>query len=67
MRVPDVSGQYHAADGSGSITELCFQQSLEEISLEDRNLQLETLKGDLHTVIEAISQSSAKQKGKDFK
>lgn len=44
---------------------LCFQQALEEISLEDRNLQLETLKGDLHTVMEAISQSSAKQKGKD--
>lgn len=39
-----------------------LKQALEEISLEDRNLQLETLKGDLHTVIEAISQSSAKQK-----
>ena len=53
-------------DGSGSITGLCFQQALEEISLEDRNLQLETLKGDLHTVMEAISQSSAKQKGTDL-
>ncbi|KAL9982920.1 hypothetical protein ACROYT_G005035 [Oculina patagonica] len=39
-----------------------LKQALEEISLEDRNLQLETLKGDLHTVMEAISQSSAKQK-----
>ena len=38
-------------------------QALDEISLEDRNLQLETLKGDLQTVIDAISQSSAKQKG----
>lgn len=41
-----------------------FLQGLEEISLEDRNLQLETLKGDLNLVIEAISQSTAKQKGK---
>ena len=41
-----------------------FFQGLEEISLEDRNLQLETLKGDLNSVIEAISQSTAKQKGK---
>lgn len=42
---------------------LRFPQSLEEISLEDRNLHLETLKSDLHTVLEVISQSSAQQKG----
>ncbi|XP_027039126.1 structural maintenance of chromosomes protein 3-like [Pocillopora damicornis] len=39
-----------------------LKQSLEEISLEDRNLHLETLKSDLHTVLEVISQSSAQQK-----
>ncbi|KAJ7385638.1 Structural maintenance of chromosomes protein 3 [Desmophyllum pertusum] len=39
-----------------------LKQALEEISLEDRNLQLETLKGDLHTMVDAISQSAAKQK-----
>ena len=44
---------------------VCFLQALEEISLQDRNLQLETLKSDLHTVMEAISQSSAKQTGED--
>lgn len=38
-----------------------LKQALEEISLEDRQLQLETLKGDLNTVMNAISQSSAKQ------
>ena len=42
---------------------LYFQQALEEISLEDRQLQLETLKGDLNTIMNAISQSSAKQSG----
>lgn len=39
-----------------------LRQSLEEISLEDRNLHLETLKSDLHSVLEIISQSSAQQK-----
>lgn len=39
-----------------------LKQALEEISLEDRNLQLETLNSDLNSVIEVISQSAAKQK-----
>lgn len=39
-----------------------LKQALEEVSLEDRNLQLETLSGDLNSVIAAISQTTDKQK-----